>query len=96
MNYWNLTNDEIELYKPIIESYLRSSDSNINLTNSGLNISKLKSLLKLFDYKETDFDSNGFQFDFWIYFSNISGELPDLVIFGTGYTFELYLGFKNC
>ena len=95
MSYWDLTSEEIDIHKPVIESFLCSGETNINLTNSGLNISKLKHLLEFLGYEETDFSNNGFQYDFWMYFSGNS-DLSDVVIYGTGYTFELYLGFKDC
>lgn len=61
----------------------------LDLSDTELNPYTLEKLLESLGYQQGDRDSNGWQFDFWV---NMWKEgANDIVISGTGITFELKL-----
>lgn len=49
-----------------------------------------------FNYEKIEFDDNGWELDFWIYFDRKDNKIfpstcEKMVLYGTGMTFELYL-----
>lgn len=64
----------------------------LDLYNSGFSPQHVRdSLCDKFGYEETAFDCNGWQWDFWIYFTKekIVNRCDKLRVAGTGVTFEL-------
>lgn len=103
METWDLTDELREKFKPIVENYLRLIESEniddinkhyLELTNQGISPMQLKELLEELGYKEKySLDSNGWQFDFWWYFTNPQREkyAKELCITGCGISFDLIL-----
>lgn len=103
MNNWNLTDEIRNKFKPIVEDYISLLESDklnnehresIDFTNQGISPVQLKELLEELGYEEVDYDSNGWQHDFWQYMNNPNREkyAKDLCIYGCGMTFDLALG----
>ena len=61
----------------------------LDLSNTKVNPYTLWKMLERLGYKKVDFQSNGWEFDFWIYFKK-DGCKP-LLVWGTGITFNLWL-----
>jgi hypothetical protein len=70
----------------------RSEDDDelqLDLSNTKVNPYTLWKMLERMGYQKTKFDSNGWEFDFWITFTK-AGYKP-LLVWGTGITFNLWL-----
>lgn len=99
MNYYTLNKEIDDKWTPQIKSFIdnisNSGNTSLNLTGiSELNPSRVRDILvDKIGYEETDFDSNGWDWDFWFYFKK-EGFAP-LVLRGTGLSFELYLEYKE-
>lgn len=100
MDTWNLTNEQREKFKPVILEYINKvnnadeceSVEKLDLTFKGISSYQLQKLLEELGYKELDFDSNGWQFDFWIKMYNKDNTRAGrLTISGCGMSFELKL-----
>lgn len=95
INHYILTPQIENEFKPIIEEYIKkieSSDTDVEpleLTGKKINPSQLEELLEKLGYEQYNSDSNGWEMDFWIYFRKPNYQ--DLIISGTGITFELKL-----
>ncbi len=73
---------------------LDNSEFTLELSDTGLNPYTLCELMKKFGYKDEDMQTNGWQLDFWwpLHNEDSKTELTrNLVIWGTGITFELKL-----
>ena len=103
MDGWDLTDELRRKFKPIVDDYINLLESDevddvhekyLKLTNQGISPMQLKELLEEFGYKEKyPIDSNGWQFDFWWYFTNQKREryAKELCICGCGIAFDLIL-----
>lgn len=103
MNGWNLTDELRSKFKVIVNDYINLLESDevddvhkkyLKLNNKGISPIQLKELLKELGYKEKcPINSNGWQFDFWWYFSNPKREkyAKELCICGCGIAFDLIL-----
>ena len=99
MESWNISNEQKDKFRPIIEKYINDINNSdeceivksLNLTFSGISPIQLKDLLKEFGYEEVEFDSNGWQYDFWIKMVNHedSRRSGRLTILGCGISFSL-------
>ena len=107
-NRYKLTKSVEDKYLGILSAFIDKLDNHneddiensvdqeftLELSDTGLNPYTLKLLLEMFGYKEVEFDSNGWQWDYWwtMKNENAKSELTrELVIWGTGITFELKL-----
>lgn len=95
-------NDEVrQKYIPIIRDHITAIEScnleeksryeiALDLSDTELNPYTLGTLLEEeFGYERDDQSDNGWQMDFWIYYKK--QDKPDLLVQGTGITFELNL-----
>lgn len=91
MSEWNASVEEKKKYIPYIQEGIehlkQKKIDDINLDE--LNPAKVEELLKELGYEQTDFDTNGWEMDFWITFKK-PGE-PNIIVGGCGYTFTLKL-----
>lgn len=101
MNKWTLTEEVEGKYKPIIQRFIDKVEKSdyiddedfLNLSDTELNPYTLWELLKNLGYEKEEIDSNGWQLDFSIEFKKEG--FKNIVIEGTGITFELNLGFRG-
>ena len=99
MNRWKLTEELKNEYLPVIKNFINKLESidpeesrnylKKDFSDTKLNPSKLKELLEILGYEETDMDTNGWEWDFWITMSKEG--YKDISINGCGMTFELLL-----
>lgn len=61
----------------------------LTLSKKGVSPSELGEMLESFGYEQDDFDTNGWEWDFWSNYSH--DNLPQLRMSGTGFYFSLYL-----
>lgn len=94
--YYTLTKEIEEEWKPKIDAYIKSIENSENpkpldLTmQPGLNPSRVRDLLiDSLGYEEDNFESNGWEWDYWFYFHHDTR--PALTLRGTGLTSEIYL-----
>lgn len=89
-----------EEYFPVVTQFIADLETNtvredgddgplLDLTNTKMNPYTLGIMLQSMGYKKKDFQSNGWEFDFWIKYSK-EGCKP-LLVWGTGITFNLWL-----
>ncbi len=64
-------------------------DLQLDLSNTKMNPYRLWKMLERLGYKKTNFQQNGWEFDFWIYFEKPGSR--KLMVWGTGITFNLWL-----
>ncbi len=105
-NRYELTEELREKYKPIIRKWLDDIQniteeerikSVIDFGDSGLNPSTLQDLMsEEFGYEQESFESNGWQWDFWMVVENQNAPemIRRLCICGEGITFDLKLRIK--
>lgn len=101
MESWNISNPQRDKFRPIIDKYINNINiadecelvEVLNLTFSGISPIQLRDLLMEFGYEEASFDSNGWQYDFWIKMVNHKDERRSgrLTISGCGISFSLKL-----
>ena len=110
MNRWNLTDEIRNRIKPLLTEYLykvenvtaeqvekmSNEELSLDLSDKGINPHQLQELLEELGYEEDGFDSNGWQWDFWMYMKRIDEKHFDstcekLVVSGCGMTFELII-----
>lgn len=99
MNTWKLTDEIRNKIKPIIIDYFEKVLSidecdeveDLDLTFKGISPYQLEELLKEMGYENTEFDSNGWQFDFWVYMTkkDDNSRLRRIIISGCGMSFSL-------
>lgn len=101
MNGWNLTKEVREEWREVIENHINKIqncdleeenpyDVELNLSNTSLNPYTLGKLLEELGWVEEDFDHNGWEFDFWGYYSK-NGYENRILMRGCGMTFSLFL-----
>ena len=92
MSAWDITREERKKFLPYIKQSIEDlkQERILDVYLDGLNPSKASELLKELGYEQVDFDTNGWEMDFWITFSK-PGDEPNLVLAGCGYTFDLSL-----
>ena len=104
-NYWELNNKSKEILTKIIKkaiddiaSYTAIEGSNsryevgIDLTNMGVGPYHVKDILEDLGYIDDDFDTNGWQIDYWFHFQHReSDKFPPLCLSGTAIIHEMYL-----
>lgn len=112
MNRWKLTDEVKETFIPIIQNFLNKMESLtideidcmdnnefcLDLSDTKLNPYTLLELMNDFGYSKGDFDSNGWELDFWIDISKDNfypSTCEKLCINGSGMTFELKLSVKE-
>lgn len=110
MNRWKLADELREKFKPLLTEYLNKVENltveqiekmtneelGLELSDKGINPYQLQILLEELGYEENEFDTNGWQMDFWINMKRKDGKhfeshCENLVIAGCGMTFELKL-----
>lgn len=114
MNRYILTDEVRSKIKPLLTEYfnkvenvtaeqvekMTNEELGLDLSDKGINPYQLKTLLTEFGYEESGFDSNGWQWDFWMYMKRTDGKYFDstcekLVVAGCGMTFELKIYINN-
>ena len=104
-NYWELNNKSKEVLTKIIKkaiddiaSYTAIEGLNsryevgIDLTNMGVGPYHVKDILEDLGYIDDDFDTNGWQMDYWFHFQHPeSDKFPPLCLSGTAIIHEMYL-----
>ena len=104
-NYWELNNKSKEVLTKIIKkaidditSYTAIEGSNsryevgIDLTNMGVGPYHVKDILEDLGYIDDDFDTNGWQMDYWFHFQHPeSDKFPPLCLSGTAIIHEMDL-----
>ena len=96
MNRYELTNEIREEYLPIVQELIKQIEESDNaeeickdFSDTRLNPYTLEKLLEELGYENNEMDTNGWQMDFWIYFTKDG--CKTLCLSGTGITFELKL-----
>lgn len=107
-NRWTLAEDIKNIYKPVIEKFLKKiedltyeevknidgEDISLDLSDTRLNPYTLLELMKELGYSKEEFDSNGWELDFFIDICKSEShpsKCEKLCIQGCGMTFELKL-----
>lgn len=92
-NRWNPTQEQKDKFIPMIKEFMEKVKKNpdtkecIDFYNQGISPSQLKDILENdLGFEEVDFDTNGWQWDFWI---TMRKDGVDYMIAGTGMTFEM-------
>lgn len=92
-NRWDATQEQKEKFIPMIKEFIEKAKNNpdtkecIDFYNQGISPSQLKDILENdLGFEEVDFDTNGWQWDFWI---TMRKDGVDYMIAGTGMTFEM-------
>lgn len=92
-NRWNPTQEQKDKFIPMIKEFMEKMKENpnekecIDFYNRGISPSQLKDILENdLGFEEVDFDTNGWQWDFWI---TMRKDGIDYMIAGTGITFEM-------
>lgn len=92
-NRWNPTQEQKDKFIPMIKEFMEKMKENhnekecIDFCNRGISPSQLKDILENdLGFEEVDFDTNGWQWDFWI---TMRKDGVDYMIAGTGMTFEM-------
>ncbi|MNJ90285.1 hypothetical protein D3C87_78800 [compost metagenome] len=101
INRYTLTDEVKKEFTPIVENFINKVENSdpegdllsMDLSNTKINPYTLTKVLESLGYKETDQDSNGWQFDFWITMEKKG--FKNLQVKGTGITFELLLKEKD-
>jgi hypothetical protein len=100
MSRWNLSKEVSDEWKVKVEEHIKKIqecdleeenpyDVELDLSGTSLNPSTLKYLLESLGWNEDDWDTNGWEWDFWAYYSK-SG-CKRICMSGCGMTFSLYL-----
>ena len=94
MNNWKLTDEQRESFVPVIEAFIVLDNKvddfiELDFTNQGLSPWQLVHLLEEIGYERGETETNGWEMDFWIFFSKEG--CKTIVIAGIGMTFELKL-----
>lgn len=92
-NRWNATQEQKDKFIPMIKDFMEKAKKNpdtkecIDFYNQGISPSQLKDILENdLGFEEVDFDTNGWQWDFWITMRKYG---VDYMIAGTGMSFEI-------
>lgn len=96
---WEATKELKEKYTLVLKEFINKVElvedelPEIDLSDSGLSPYTLQKMLEDMGYEETNTETNGWQWDFWITMEK-DGYKP-LWIMGTGITFTLVLSAKE-
>lgn len=92
---YNLTKEEKEKYIPYIRDCIKNmrDDEPISLNDTSLNPQNMIDIFSELGYDEVDFDSNGWEYDFWYTFVK-EGE-KNIILAGCGITFDLQMYFDD-
>ena len=104
MNRWILTQEVKDKYLPKVLEFLDEINTvyiddteaplrSIDFSDTELNPYTLSKLLESLGYDKDETDSNGWEMDFWIYFSKDG--FANVIVRGCGMTFELVLEKKE-
>ena len=88
MNRWQLTDEIITKFIPILQEYLNkienitaeqfmqmeTKDLDIDFSDTGINPTQLCDLMEELGYKETKTEDNGWELDFWIHLKRKEGK----------------------
>lgn len=92
-NRWEATQEQREKFIPILQEFINkalktpNTKECIDFYNQGVSPYQLKSILEDdLGFEDSGFDSNGWEFDFWI---TMSKDGTNFMIAGTGMTFEM-------
>lgn len=98
-NRWIPTKEQKEEFIPIIQEFMQRMEKNpeakecLDFSNQGISPSQLKNILEDdLGFEEVDFDTNGWQWDFWI---TMRKDGVGYAISGTGMTFEMIFRLAN-
>lgn len=88
---YQLTKEEREKYIPYIKQCIKELETKktISLNDTTLNPYNITSILEELGYEEVNFDSNGWEWDFW--FTFVKNGAKDIVVQGCGITFDLQI-----
>lgn len=95
MNRYELTDEVREKFTPTVKEFIEKAQEKefagdlLELTGTELNPYTIWKLLEELGYEKNDFDTNGWELDFWI--TMVKSDFKDISIRGTGITFELNL-----
>ena len=100
INRWILEDSVKEKWMPVIQKHIKSIDEHyenegnpfdcvLDLTGTELNPYTLWAILEELGYEREDQEDNGWQLDFWIYFTKPNA--LNLLIRGTGLLCEFFL-----
>lgn len=88
---WKISQEERDKYIPYIKDCIKkleaSEEEEISLNDTTLNPENVKIILRELGYSQNDFDSNGWDYDFWYTF--VKEEKRAIILSGTGATFDL-------
>lgn len=105
MNKYNLPDSLVEHYKKLFEGFIAQLKAaqaanetpeihSLDLREEGITPAQSIALLEdEFGYEMTEMDTNGWELDFWIMMFH--EDLPNILVAGTGLTFELELRGAN-
>lgn len=92
-NKWKATREQKDKFVPMINEFIEKMKENpdatadIDFYNQGISPTQLRDILTdELGFEEKAFDTNGWEWDFWI---TMSKDGIDYMIAGTGMTFEL-------
>lgn len=98
MNKYNLPDSLVEHYKKLFEDFIaqlkaaqaaneRPEFQSLDLREEGITPAQAIALLEdEFGYEMFEMDTNGWELDFWI--RMLHPDLPNIIVAGTGLTFE--------
>lgn len=99
-NYYTLTDEIANVGKKLITDYIHEKwvegkdIQPLNLTGvKDMNPARVRDVITdILGYDEENFDSNGWEWDFWFQFVHVnSKDFPPLTLRGTGLTHEMYV-----
>lgn len=104
-NRWNLDDDKKEQVKAIIIAHINKiakhelKTDNDSRWDVSLDLSELpgvgpyhiENILKELGYENNDYDTNGWQMDYWFHFIHQDKKFPPLCLQGTAIIHEMYL-----
>lgn len=92
-NRWNATQEQKDKFIPMVKEFIEKAKNNpdtkecIDFSDKGISPSQLKDIFENdLGFEEVDFDTNGWQWDFWI---TMRKDGVDYMIAGTGMSFEM-------
>lgn len=92
-NRWDPTKEQREKFVPMIQDFMKRMEKNpdvnecIDFYNRGISPSQLKDILENdLGFEEVDFNTNGYQWDFWI---TMRKNGIDYMIAGSGMAFDM-------
>lgn len=104
-NYWQLEDKKKELLTKIIKGVIKNIadfkidensstsrwDVGMDLTNMGVGPYHIKDILEDLGYEEDNYDTNGWEMDYWFHFQHPDSNYPPLCLSGTAIIHSMYL-----